>query len=184
MKQLLNDKKLLSLLIVCLVVVIGGVYFILSNHKNTSQSQQIPTQIEAIPTLSPSDIGLKIVPHIGNKCSTTPTPYNEVKFQLNKTADVKHVSWQFTYDADIPPSEQIGDGTTGQVTQQLGSDEGQDVKSNQTYDSRYEFLGTCSKNVCRCDTGVKAISLVLKLTKSDNKVYEVKDSVNLLTYNP
>ena len=182
MNKLLQDKKLLGLIGVAILLILGGSYFIFSNNK-AKEAQALPAaQIEVVQNLNPSDIGLKIVPHIGNKCSTTPTPYNEVKFSIDKPSDIKHVSWQFTYDADIPASEQIADIGNGQVTQQLGSDEGQDVNTTGQYNSRYEFLGTCSKNVCRCDTGVKKINLVLKVTKTDNKIYEAKDAVDLTTY--
>ncbi len=182
MNKLLQDKKLLGLVGVAVVLILGGAYFIIANGKAKQEESSPSAQIEVIHNLNPSDLGLSITPHIGNKCSTTPTPYNEVKFSMAKTQDIKHVSWQFTYNADIPATEQIADSGNGQVTQQLGSDEGQDVSSGKPYDSRYEFLGTCSKNVCRCDTGVKAIDLVLKITKNDNSVYEAKDSVDLSTY--
>lgn len=178
MLQKLQGRNLLIIVIVVLVLLIaGGGFFVLSMRNSASNpgsssdtSQTGDDQSQAIGTLQPSDIGLQIVLRSDNQA---------IKFIADKLEGVKTLEWNFTYDANIPPEDQSGDNVGGKVTNEFGSDNPVNVEGKSSYDSGFRELGTCSSGHCRYDTGVTSVSLVMKVTKTDGKVYQVQDSINI-----
>ena len=176
MKFLKNSKVLGGVIVLLVVLILGGGlwYFIAakssSNQANQSQENSLGGQTQTIGTLSPSDIGLQLVLRSDNKA---------VKFIANKLGGVKSLEWNFTYQADIPLSDQNQYNQGQKVTQEFGSDSPVILNGKTSYESQFRELGTCSSGVCRYDSGVTSVQLEMKVTKLDGSIYKVDDSINI-----
>src|SRR6185312_15649445 len=104
-------------------------------------------------TLSPDAIGLQIAFRSDNKA---------LKFSINKTQGITDVEYTISYTAD-QKGQQVQQGLIGQIT----PDSTQSV-----WTTNYREFGTCSSGVCRYDSVVSPITLTLKITKTDGKVYQ------------
>ncbi len=177
MKYLQNRKVLFGVIaILAILIVSGGAWFFLgskglSNQAGQTQSgSQSGDQMQIIGTLSPSDIGLQLVLRNDNKA---------IKFVANKLEGIKSLEWNFTYQADIPLSDQNQYNQGQKVTQEFGSDNPVILNGKTSYSSQFRELGTCSSGVCRYDTGVTSVQLEMKITKLDGSIYKVDDSINI-----
>jgi len=140
-----------------LLILVGAGYFILSSNKNPIQTQEQPPEApkeETILTLSPEDIGLTLTAIENNR---------KVLMEIANTSGLLSVEYELSYKSkgDIPR------GVIGTL----------DVKSNKPI--KHEIvLGTCS-DVCHYDQDVSNIKLILKVTKSDNRVYQSEKTLEL-----
>ncbi len=168
----MNNKKLLLIIggIVLLLFIIGGVLVFSTRSSNDSDSNNSNvTTGENIGTLKPSDIGLKLVLSSNNQ---------KVRVVVDDISNIKSLEYDISYDADIPASE-LAPGETGGKVERGFSDEAKITSSQSRYESKDFDLGSCSRNVCRYDTGVEEVRIIMKVIKKDGKVYEVKDSVEV-----
>lgn len=154
-----NSKLLIVLGVLIVLVLVGGGYFLLSG-KNTAPASttgatpQVQEVLEqAIPTLTPSDLGLSL---------TANSNTTKVTMALAKTSDISMIDYQLSYTA----KGDISRGIIGQVTVKPGKAVNQEIT-----------LGTCS-DVCHYDQDVSGINLVLKVTKTDGKTYQVEKSLD------
>jgi len=175
MKYLKDQKILIGSIVVLVLLIIGGGFFFVSMRNNAasatqSSGSQDQSQEQTIGTMSPSDIDLQMVLRPDNKA---------IKFTTDKLDGIKTLEWNFTYQADIPVEDQTADNAGSKVTQEFGSDNPVNVQGKSSYDSVFRELGTCSSGHCRYDTGITAVDLVMKITKTDGSVYQIKDSINL-----
>lgn len=153
---------------VVVLVIIGllGFYFVSSASKAKPEAQQ---SVEAsVQNLTPADIGLKM--------EATPDK-KKVKFSIAKASDIKSIEYQLTYEADST-AEEKNEGGEDRVQRGITGESA--IKSGESsFQSDDLDLGSCSKNVCRYDTGVKSVNITLKITKNDGKVYDVQDTLSL-----
>lgn len=166
----MNKKTGIIIGVLVLVFLAGSGLFFLSSRKN-SDADVFPTGIQdqVVGTLTPTDIGLKLILNSNNR---------KVKVIVENIDDIKLLEYDITYDADIPASE-LAPGEEGGKVERGFSDEAK-IKSGQSrYESKDFDLGSCSRNVCRYDTGVEEVRILMKVTKRDGKIYEVKDEVKL-----
>ncbi len=177
MKYLQNTKILIGAIAVLVILIVGGAAWFFFNNKGlTNQADQGQAnsqsggQSQTIGSLSPSDIGLQMVLRSDSKA---------IKFTANKLQGVKSLEWNFTYQADIPQSDQNQYNQGQKVTQEFGSDSPVILNGKTSYESQFRELGTCSSGVCRYDTGVTSVQLQMKVTKLDGSIYKVDDSINL-----
>lgn len=166
-----NNKNLLIAVAAVVVILVGiGGYFVFGRKTAAPATTQSQFDSEDAIKIPASDIGLTMELSADKR---------KVRFNATKLDGVKSLEWTFNYDADIPPDQRSeGDGNS-KVSQAFGSLEPVDVSGKGTYQSEFRELGTCSSGHCRFDTGVEKVNLVLKLTKSDGKVYQVEDSISL-----
>lgn len=145
-----NRNVFILIAFLVLVLIAGGVYLLL--NKNTAKQLPVTVQ-EAIPALDPQEIGLTL--EMGKDGQ-------RVIMKIEKTEDLETVEYQLSYNSkgDIPR------GAIGQVMVKVP---GQAISQEIT-------LGTCS-DVCHYDEGVTNIKLVVKVTKTDGKVYQVEKSL-------
>jgi hypothetical protein len=87
--------------------------------------------------------------------------------KITKTDDIASVDYQLTYNA-LVSGQETQRGTIGHV----------DVKTPGQPISQEMVFGTCS-DVCHYDTGITDVKLVVKVTKTDRKIYQVELPVNL-----
>jgi len=174
MKYLQNQKLLIVAIVVLVLLIIGGGVGFLAMKNNASptvdQTADSGDQEQTIGTMQPSDIGLQMVLRDDDKA---------IKFIANKLDGIKTLEWNFTYQADIPVEDQSADNAGNKVTQEFGSDNPVNVQGKSSYDSVFRELGTCSSGHCRYDTGITSVDLIMKVTKTDGSVYQIKDSINL-----
>jgi len=153
-----NKNLIIGIIVICLVLFVGGGYFVLSSKKtSTIPAPSVVPQPpeETVDTLLPEDIGL----------SLTATPDNKkVIIQVTNIEDISSLDYELSYTAkgDIPR------GVIGQI----------DIKAKKSPVKQEIVLGTCS-DVCHYDKEVSDIKLVVKVTKLDNKIYSVEKTLDI-----
>lgn len=170
---MLKNKK--SLIIIASVIVViallaGGYFVFAKKPTTTTPSAESPKTVDSGPVdLSSDDIGLKITSSADSK---------KIQFIIEKLSDIKSVSYELTYDAD--PSEQDkSEGGGDQRIQRGITGEAKFKQGDSRYESPWIDLGSCSKNVCKYDAGVTSVDLLLKIVKTDNKVYSTEKKLDL-----
>lgn len=152
-----NRNILIVSVIILIIILIGGAYYFVFNSKKSrtgatvsEQGQvQLPEEM-AIPTLSPQDIGLTL---------SSTADLHKVIMAVANTADISSLDYQLSYTA----KGNIPRGVLGHI----------DIKVSGNPVQQEIILGTCS-DVCHYDQEVSDIKLVLKVTKNDNKIYQVE----------
>lgn len=152
--------------VVLLLLIAGGAYFVIANNKQKPVEDQTVEE-NLVQTLSPKDIGLTMEASPDKK---------RVKFKITKADDIKSIEYELTYEADSTKQE-IADGGDARV--QRGITGEANVNGKSSYESDFLVLGSESANTIRYDTGVKSVNITLKLTKTNGKVYQVQDKLDL-----
>lgn len=147
------NKKLLPILGAAALLVLVAGYFLFFAGKSSNEGG--PTVSEQnIPTISAESIGLSLKPGSDG---------HRVIMTVTKTDDIDSLDYELSYTAkgDLPR------GAIGHV----------DVKKGQTVNQDI-YLGTCS-DVCHPDSDVTNIKIVVKVNKSDGKVYQAEATTEL-----
>ena len=145
----MKNKNLIIVVVIVLILLVGGGIFLATKK---SPKLAVPTQqSEEILTLSPSDIGLSLT--MGNDGK-------RVVMEIVKTEGLTSIEYQLSYNSkgDIPR------GVIGTA----------DVKGS--FVKKEIILGTCS-DICHYDQDVSNIKVILKVTKTDGKIYKVEKSL-------
>src|ERR1035437_3856548 len=160
-KKYLKDKRVLviaGVAVLALVLVIVGVFMMMRGSNSTQNAQQSsaePTQVPVL-ALKPDEIGLTLV-EAANMQTATMT--------ISKTGDITSADYQLSYNAEVA-GQSIPRGTIGHA----------DVKTPGQPITQKMVFGTCS-DVCHYDTGITQVQLIVKVTKTDGKVYQVEQAV-------
>jgi hypothetical protein len=161
----MNRNLIFGIVVVVLLLLVGGGVFMLSNRNEEPEDEGIVEEV--LPKIDAKDLGLQIIPSSDKRY---------IQFTVMKVKDLKHLEWEFTYDADAPDT---GDGESGRVTQGFGGEADIDSSASE-YTSDKRELGTCSTGgKCRFDTGIEKVDLILKVTKKDGKVYQAEASQSI-----
>ncbi len=157
--------------IVGLIALTGGYYLFMRQPSSKTPTNQNQSQIESGPeNLSPSEVGLTLTASENKK---------QIKFSIDKLSGIKAVAYQLTYEADSTKQE-ISEGGEPKVQRGIIGDA--KIKSGgSSYESPWIDLGSASKNVVRYDSGVDSVTILLKITKDNNKVFQVEDKLVLDT---
>ena len=162
----MDKKVVIGVVIAVAVLLIGGGFFFLSS-RNATPEDETSFEEEVLPKIDAEDLGVEIIPS---------TDMKYIQFKLTKLDGIKHIEWEFTYDAVAPDT---GDGGGGMVTQGFGGEADIDASQAEFVSEKRE-LGTCSTGgKCRFDTGIEIINLIIKVTKDDGKVYQADASKSL-----
>lgn len=151
----MKNQKIIIVGGLVLLILVGAGYFISSANKSskppqTPQLQEEKKEEETISTLSPEDIGLTLTAGVDKK---------RVIIEITNTATISSLDYELSYTSkgDIPR------GVIGNI----------EVTSKDKLIKKDLVLGTCS-DVCHYDEDVSNIKLIVKVTKTDNKVYQVE----------
>jgi hypothetical protein len=149
-----------------LAVLIGGWLFVVNKSNSASEDggfidEQVVEKIDA------SEIGLTMEAKSDKKA---------VKFLIEKADGITSIEYQVTYEANSTAAEQ---SEGGEPRVQRGITGESAIEGGASFESEWLDLGSCSKNVCRYDTGVESVTLTLKIVKDDGKVYEVEQTLEL-----
>lgn len=154
-------------ILVGLAVLVGGWLFVV-NKANTAEEDDGYIDEQVVEKIDASEIGLTMEANDTGKA---------VKFMIEKADGIETIEYQLTYEADSTAAEQseggeprVQRGITGEAMIESGAS---------SFESEWLDLGSCSKNVCRYDTGVESVTLTLKIVKDDGKVYEVEQTLSL-----
>jgi hypothetical protein len=168
MMNLLKNKVFLlaaCVLIVLIVVIVAGVMFFPKSSQNQSDQgvSALPTQVP-IPTIAASAIGLVMEQGAAGKTAIVTVANTEgiasIDYELNYTAK--------NLNPGAGSSDRIPRGVIGQLDP---------TKKPVTKEIT---LGTCS-DVCHYDQEIKGLKIVLKITKTDGKVYQAEASLASVT---
>ncbi len=144
-----TNRNLIIAGVILLILLVGGGIFLAA--KKSSKPAAPSVQSEEILTLKPDDIGLSL---------TMGSDGKRVVMEIDKTEDITSVEYQLSYNSkgDIPR------GVIGTA----------DAKGSAI--KKEIILGTCS-DVCHYDQDVSGIKIIVKVTKTDGKVYQVKKTL-------
>lgn len=158
----MKDKKFVIISVIAIFVILGGVFYFFSTQNTSSKQVVVPAQVEneVFPTIMPSDIGLEFTATSDNR---------NVVFTIEKAEDIEHIEYEILYDA-------ISEGNT--VQQGLNGE----IKKEQIKNGKIEvkrILGTCSTGgKCRYDEGVTSATVVMRVTKTNDKIYQLEKTIN------
>ena len=150
MNNLLKNKAVLGVAVILIIIAIFAGGFLLLSSKKTPKPTQSDQQ-EQILSLSPDEIGLSLAMSADG---------HNVIMGIEKTEDISSIDYElgYTSEGDIPR------GAIGNI-----KPEGKKVKKEIP-------MGTCS-DVCHYDKGVSNIKIILKVTKTDGKIYQVEKTL-------
>ena len=156
MNELLKNRKIIIAVGVVILALILGIFLFLSRNFSNQVNPDttvLPTQIP-VPTITADSIGLTLE---AGKAGKT------VIVTVVNTEGVTAIEYELSYtsEGDIPR------GAIGQL--ELNK---KPVKKEIT-------LGTCS-DTCHYDENVSNIKVVLKITKTDGKVYQAETTLSSL----
>lgn len=154
----MGNKNLVVVIVVVLLLIFGGAFFLLSNKQQAPVSEEAVEEELTAEILSPEEIGLTFSAQPDGKA---------VKFTIAKAGDIDHVEYTIAYTKEVN-GEEVPEGLIGEI---------QGGKSTLGID--YRILGTCSAKVCRYDTVVSDVTLLLKVTKDNGKIYSVEKTLIL-----
>ena len=144
-----NNRNLIIVGVIVLLLLIGGGIFLAT--KKSPKPAISTAQQEEILTLSPEDIGLSLTMGVDGK---------RVIMEITKTEGLTSIEYQLSYTS----KGGIPRGVIGTLDAK-----GSNIKKE-------VILGTCS-DVCHYDQDVSNIKVILKVTKTDGKVYQVEKSL-------
>lgn len=160
----MNNKTIYMIVGVVLVVLlaVGGFFVFGSKATTTEETEQA---IESIPSITAEEIGLML--------ELTPDKKNVI-LKIAKLASIKKIEYEITYDADSRDPEARKEG----IKVPRGFNDEKEITDTSTpYESKEYFLGTCSTGACISDNGIGNITAIVKITKTDDSVYESKASL-------
>lgn len=145
-----NRRNLIIAGVVILLLVVGGMVYVLSSRNSSPTQISVSEEEEVVvEPIDPEEIGLTLTSLMDGK---------KVLMQVENTDDIQSLEYELSYhsEGDIPR------GAIGQVTVKQGQPVRQEI-----------VLGTCS-DTCHYDTGVTDVKLIVKVTKTDGKVYQAE----------
>ena len=155
-KELLKNRKIVVFLGIIALAFLGLILFVLTSGKSSNkaedtQTNALPTQVP-IPTITADSIGLTLKAGVGGKT---------VVVAIANPKGITAIEYELSYTSK-------GDITRGA----LGK-----LDLSKKPVTKEITLGTCS-DTCHYDTDVKNIKIVLKITKSDGKVYQAEQKLS------
>lgn len=167
---MLKNKKIFIIILIVILLLGIGYFLFLRQTASKKQPDQNQTQIQSGPeNLSPDEIGLTLKASENKK---------QIKFSITKMSDIKAIAYQLTYEADSTKQE-ISEGGEPKVQRGIIGDVKEIQSGDTSYESPWIDLGSASKNVVRYDTGVESVNLILKITKTNGKIYQAEKNLDL-----
>lgn len=159
-----NKNLVIGLAIAALVLVGGGVFVLSSNKKAQAPVAEAPAENE-IATLSAEEIGLSLA---------TTNDDKHIVFEIKKPEGIKVFEYELTWGAKVkdPSSGDLLDVVHGDTSNEPIAINGKPYKSAEIK------MGSCS-DVCHYDTGINNIKIIIKITKTDGKLYQSEKTLEI-----
>ena len=151
----MNNKKLITILVIGLVVLVGGGLLVLPSNKKAEPVVEQAPMDEQITIMRPEDIGLTLTVSSDNR---------KVIFEVKNTEGLASLDYELSYTS----KGGIPRGAIGHI----------DIKQEGKSVKQEIPLGTCS-DVCHYDEDVSDIKLILKVAKTDGTTSQVEKSLEL-----
>lgn len=152
--------KVIGIVLVAILILGGGVYFIISKNNNSkaqSALQKVAVNEEPkVKEVKPEDIGLTLAARADN---------HAVNMTIKNISGISSIDYELNYNAQ----GNIPRGVIGTI----------EIKPNDSILKRELLLGTCSRNVCKYDEGVTEVDLVLKINYSNGEIGSVEQKLSL-----
>ena len=142
-------KPALILVLILVIAILGGIFLFRDKIFPTKKEEEAVTTPSpgahfTLPETKEEEVGVTLTPRYDKKA---------VILKISKIpADVTSVDYELSYEV----KGGLPRGVLGKV----------DIKAGQQTLLREILLGTCSRNVCVYDEGVKKVSLTLKFNKT------------------
>lgn len=160
MKNLFKNKLLLTAIIVVILVIgVGG--FIIMQTRNTQEQELVVEEVQNVKVLKPEDIGLELSIDEDNKIIT---------LEASKLDGISSIEYDVSYDAEVTENGDEFVATRG-VTGTLPVTAGESVIAKDI------DLGTCSRNVCKYDTVVSAVTFNIRVNFENGEVGGIETTV-------
>ncbi len=163
-----NRKAQIIVGVIFVVLMLFGGYYLIAGKSNSKPKADDSQSQNVVGKLSAEELGLELTAKPDKKA---------VKFSISKLDDIKSIEYQLQYEADSTAQER-GEGGEDRVQRGITGEAKIDT-SKSSYESPWLDLGSCSKNVCRYDSGVKSVDLTLKIVKKNGKIYEAEKKFDL-----
>ncbi len=162
MEKLLKNKLLLvGIVVLILVLGIGG--FLFFQSRGGATQEEVIEEVTDVKTLKPEDIGLELSISDDNKI---------ISLEAAKLDGITSIEYDISYDAEVTEDGQDFVAVRG-VTGNL------DIKSGESVVSKDIDLGTCSRNVCKYDNVVGAITFNIRVNYSNGEVGGIETKLEL-----
>ncbi len=159
----MNKNVTLIAVIAAVVIIIGGGVFLLARRSPAPQTiNSIPTQPaedQQILTLKPEDIGLTLS-RTTYTAKTPPGP--ALHMEITKLDGIKTIDCEINYTKTDDSGNDQQEGLLCNIT----------IKPGMSSVSQDFPFGTCS-DVCHYDSNVRDVEAIVKVTKTDGKIYQV-----------
>lgn len=149
---MLKDNKVVIGIVVLVLVLLGGGYYIMGVNK-TRTEQIVPVEEDVtVQTLSPESIGLDLEFRKDGKAA---------KIIIGNAKGIQAIEYQISYQKN-QEGEDVPEGLIGDI----------EVSGEESLETDFREFGTCSSGTCRYDDVTSPIKITLKITKDDGKVYQ------------
>lgn len=160
LRNLFKNKIFLAVLLV--VIILGVASFFLLRGGGEDTETDLTDETQDIKQLSAEDLGLTLTPKQNGEV---------INMRISNVEGISSIEYDLTYDAEV---EDAGDtiviarGVTGGPLEVNGKEVDVDID-----------LGTCSRNVCKYDTVVSDVTLILRVNFANGEVGGVETTVSL-----
>jgi len=159
----MNQKKIIIVSVIAFVIILAsGLAFIFTRNNTTSNSTAKTSTESQVYTLKPEDIGLSLTRITYTKKAPAGPGVN---LSITKLEGITKIESRITYSFVNDAGDNLNDGLESEISITPGQPVSQD----------YPF-GTCS-DVCHYVKSISNVKAILKVTKTDGKVYVVNASV-------
>lgn len=148
------NKKVLAIGGGVLVILLGS-YFLFFKGTSSNQNTTPTVAEQSVPTISAESIGLTLKPGSDG---------HRVIMTVTKTNDINSLDYELSYTAK-------GNVPRGIIGNNIEVKKGQNLVQD-------IYLGTCS-DVCHPDSEVTNIKVIVKVNKSDGKIYQAEAKTQL-----
>ncbi len=153
------DKKIIIGIVAVLVLFLGlGGFLYFKSQSSSGSEEEISEETSEIVAkqVSADEIGLVLTPSQNNQV---------IMMEIGNLDGIESLDYEVTYDA-VENGETVQRGAIGTV----------ELNGESTVERKID-LGTCSRNVCKYDKGVEAVSFILRINYADGSVGEVTEEV-------
>jgi len=152
----MKNQKLIIIGVIILLIIVGSGYFLFFSNNTSNQPVVLETEEieeEVISEIAPEELGLLLTASAGNK---------SIIMDITNLDGISSLDYELSYNSkgDIPR------GVLGTI----------EVTSKDKEIKKELVLGTCS-DVCHYDEEVSDIKLILKVTKTDGKIYHAEKTL-------
>lgn len=149
-------KKIIPLFII--ITIVGVLIYSFFPKTNNNKKEEVavspsPQEINKLP-VNAINIVFKVRPD-----------FRAVSFSLSGLKEKGYRSFEYEISYDAQSSED-----PSQIISQ-GSGSASAIMVNEEPFEREVLLGTCSKNVCRYDKGVKSVKIIIRLQNKEDTTY-------------